>query len=63
MGYLIGNIIGRFIASILLVWIILFLFNKFDASQANTKLKRPLSIVGVFVLFAIGMLGTLSQTI
>jgi hypothetical protein len=54
-AYVIGNLTGRLLMSAIIVWVVLFAFNKFDLKLAWQKLKRPLPVCAVFLLFLLGL--------
>ncbi len=57
-AYFIGNILGRLFASVLVVFLVLLLFNKFSPAKSFQKLKSPFSIVSVVLVFAVGLAAT-----
>ena len=54
-SYLLGNIIGRFIASAFLVWLVLLVINRFSFSTSVKKLIKPLPLIAVLLLFFLGL--------
>ena len=53
--YLAGSIVGRFLASAVLIYVVLLLLNRFDFKASAQKLKHPLSIGAVLLLFLLGL--------
>jgi len=56
-SYLIGNLIGRFIASAFLVWLALLCINKFKVGQSTKKIIRPLPLLSTTMVFILGLIG------
>jgi len=48
-------LVGRLIASGLIIFFVLFLFSKFNLGAALSRLKRPLPLISVLVLFLLGL--------
>jgi len=56
-SYLIGNLIGRFLASAFLVWLVLLCMNKFKPGQSIKRLIRPLPLLSTTMVFILGLIG------
>lgn len=61
-AYLIGNLIGRLLASFLIVLLILWLFHKFSIKSAWQSIKRPLPLLVVGIVFLLGLAASLPVT-
>jgi len=57
-AYVIGSLVGRFVMSALIVYIILLLIKRFNAGEALKKMKSPWSIMGVLLIFLLGLAGS-----
>lgn len=55
--YIIGNLVGRLIASYLLVLAVNVVFSRFKWRMALSKTHRPWGWVAVVVIFVLGILG------
>jgi len=55
ISYLLGNVFGRVLISLLLVWLAWLCASRFDARKAWARTKRPYSLVAVAVLTLIGL--------
>ena len=58
MAFILGNLVGRFLMSALIVWIVMMLIKRFDMKLATASLKRPLPILSVFIVFVLGLVGS-----
>lgn len=54
-AYVIGNLVGRMLMSILIVYLVLLCFNKFDFKKAAGRLKRIVPLVSIVILFILGL--------
>lgn len=54
-SYLLGNLVGRVIISLLLVWLAWLCASRFNPRTAWTRTKRPSSLVVVAVLTLLGL--------
>ena len=54
-SYLLGNVVGRAIVSLVLVWLAWLCASRFDARTAWKRTKRPYSLVAVALLTLIGL--------
>ncbi len=59
-AHLLGNLEGRLLMSAILVFIVVLVVNRFDFKQAFKRLKRPLPIVLIVVVFLLGLAGSVS---
>jgi hypothetical protein len=57
-GYLIGNVIGRLIASYLIVWVAGLFASRFDWRGAFRKTHGVWGIASVVIIFLLGLLGS-----
>lgn len=57
-AFLLGNLVGRLLFSVFSVWFILLLMNKFKAKTALHRLRRPLPLVAVTLVFFLGLVGS-----
>lgn len=57
-AYVIGNLVGRLVMSALIVYVIILLFKRFNASEAFRKMKSPWSIMAVLFIFLLGLAGS-----
>jgi hypothetical protein len=55
--YLLGNLFGRLALSYAVVWLILFFAARFDWRLAFRRSSRWWAVLGVLVLFALGVAG------
>ncbi len=55
--YEVGNLVGRLLASALLVYVAILLLNKFQVKAALLQLKRPFPIAAVIFIFLLGLFG------
>lgn len=53
--YLLGNLVGRLVASYLIVWLVLLLIGKLDWRKAFRGTRRWYAILAVVVLFVVGI--------
>lgn len=53
--YLFGNLVGRLVASYIIVWVVLLLVGKLDWRKAFRGSLRWYGILAVLVLFLLGM--------
>ena len=53
--YLFGNLMGRLVASYLIVWLVLLLFNKFDWRKTFRGTVRWYGILAILLLFVLGI--------
>lgn len=58
-AYLIGNLLGRLVMSLILVWLGLWIWHGFKASKANQRILKPLPLLITLLLFALGLVGIL----
>ena len=54
-AYFLGNLLGRFIISALIVYVVLLLLNKFQFKPALNRLRRPLPIASILLIFLLGL--------
>lgn len=59
MGYLIGNLLGRLLASYLIVWLVNLAIARGQWRAATRRTHRPLGIAAVGVVFVVGVAGFL----
>lgn len=59
MGYLIGNLLGRLLASYLLVWLFNLAIAKGQWKEATRRTRGPLGIVAIAIVFVLGVAGFL----
>ncbi len=57
-AYVLGSLVGRFVLSALIVYIIILLFKRFNARDALRKMKSPWSLMGVLLVFVLGLAGS-----
>ena len=57
-AFLLGNLVGRLLFSVFAVWLVLLLMNKFNAKTALRRLRRPLPLIAVTVVFFLGLVGS-----
>ncbi len=55
--YMIGNIVGRLLASYFLVLLVYLIFNKFQWRVALDKINSWIGVPIVFVVFFMGLIG------
>ena len=60
-AYSIGNLVGRLVFSYLVVWMVCLVFAKGDWRRAFRYSRSWKGIVGVAVVFLLGIAGGLSQ--
>jgi hypothetical protein len=60
-AYLLGNLLGRLVVSYLLVWIACLLFSRLNWREAFRHTHKWYGIVGVAVLFSLGLLTAMSK--
>ncbi len=60
-AYLIGNLIGRLIASYLVVWVVLFIATKFDWRLAFRRTHKWYGLLAIAALFLLGLAGVAKQ--
>lgn len=58
-AHLLGNLLGRLLMSAALVYLVVLAINRFDFKRALSRLKRPLPIVSIVVVFFLGLAGSL----
>lgn len=56
-GYLIANLLGRLVASYIIVWLVMFTLSKFDWRAGFRKAQRWYGILSVVVVFLLGVAG------
>ncbi len=56
-AYLLGNLLGRLVISILLVYVAIFVFKKFKFREALHCMRSPWSIMTVLLIFLLGLVG------
>ncbi len=61
-AYLIGNLLGRLVVSLILVWLGLWIWHGFKASKANQRLFKPVPLIIALLLFAAGVANQLSAS-
>lgn len=54
-AYDIGGIAGRMLASVVIVYFIVLIFNRFRFKVAISKLVRPLPIISIIAIFVLGI--------
>ena len=54
-AYDIGSIVGRLLASVVIVYFFVLIFNRFKFKFALSKLARPLSIISILLIFVLGI--------
>jgi len=59
--YILGNLLGRAIVSYVLVWVICFLFSRFQWKLAFKRSRRWYSILAVILLTILGVGGAISR--
>lgn len=59
--YILGNLLGRAIVSYVLVWVICFLFSRFQWKLAFKRSRRWYSILAVIMLTMLGIGGAISK--
>ena len=57
-AFLLGNLVGRLLFSVFAVWLVLLLMNKFKAKAALHRLRRPLPLIAVTLIFFLGLVGS-----
>lgn len=57
-AFLLGSLVGRLLFSVFAVWIVLLLMNKFKAKVALGRLRRPLPLIAVTLVFCLGLIGS-----
>jgi len=60
-AYLFGNLLGRLVASYLIVWLAMFIAGKFDWRQALSRTHKWYGLLSIAVLFALGIAGAVRQ--
>ncbi len=60
-AYLIGNLFGRLVMSLILVWLGLWIWHGFKTSKANQRIFKPLPLVIALLLFALGLVAQLQS--
>jgi hypothetical protein len=59
--YILGNLVGRALVSYVLVWLVCWLFSRFDWRLAFKRSKRWYGVCGVIALTLLGMASVLSK--
>ena len=54
-AYFLGNLLGRFVISALIVFVVLLLLNKLQFKPALKRLRRPLPIASTLLIFLLGL--------
>jgi len=49
MAYLTGNLVGRFIMSVIIVWIVMFFIKRFDFKKSWASIKAPFPILCILI--------------
>jgi hypothetical protein len=62
-AYIIGNLLGRLVASYLIVWLVMFAVSNFDWRIGLRKTHRWYGIVSVVVVFVLGAAGGASKVL
>ncbi|MFV0478353.1 MAG: hypothetical protein ACK5ME_11025 [Parahaliea sp.] len=61
-AYFIGNLVGRLLVSIVLVYIVLLAFSQFDFRRAGRRLKGVGPVIAVLLVFILGIAGSTLQS-
>ncbi|TCK03639.1 hypothetical protein [Marinobacterium mangrovicola] len=54
-AYVIGNLTGRLLMSVLIVYLVVLCFNKFDFRKAAGRLKGIAPILSIIIVFILGL--------
>jgi len=55
MAFLIGNLLGRLIASALVVWFVMLFIKKLDFKAASRSMRSPIPLIAVLLVFILGL--------
>lgn len=58
MAYLVGNLLGRFIFSFLLVLIVMFFLKRFEFKEAFSAALKPIPLLMTVIIFSLGIVGS-----
>lgn len=61
MAYLIGNLVGRFVMSVIIVWVVMFFIKRFDFKKSWTSTWKPVPVIFILVVFMLGVLSGAAQ--
>lgn len=61
-AFLIGSLFGRLLTSVLIVYLMLLAFNRFDFRQAGWRLRGIVPIMSVLLVFIFGIVGSMLQS-
>jgi hypothetical protein len=62
-SYIIGNLLGRLLASYIIVWLAMFTASNFDWRAGFRKAHRWYGIVSVVIVFLLGVAGAASKVV
>jgi uncharacterized membrane protein len=60
-AFVIANLLGRLLASYIIVWLVMFVVSRFDWRTGFRKTHRCYGIVSIVIVFVLGVAGGASR--